>query len=88
MMLDNASRPGLMDMALDDFRAGLQGHFFTSVDLVEIYLRRIEEVNRRVRAITEVDPTALAQARLLDEERAGGKIRRSRTAFFCPVILS
>lgn len=64
-----------MDMTLDDVHYGLQGRFFTSTELVQTYLKRIEEVNSTVRAITELDATALDQARALDAERASGKVR-------------
>lgn len=69
------THPSLMDMTLDDLNHGLEGGFFTSTDLVEVYLKRIEEVNNTVKAITELDPTALDQAKALDAERAAGNIR-------------
>lgn len=70
--------PSLMDMTLDDLHHGLEGDFFTSTDLVQAYLKRIEEVNDTVRAITELDSTALDQAKALDAERAAGNIRGSK----------
>ncbi|KAJ5711739.1 hypothetical protein N7488_005895 [Penicillium malachiteum] len=48
---------------------------FTSTDLVQAYLKRIDEVNHIVRAITELDPNALDQAKALDAERLAGNIR-------------
>lgn len=71
-----------MDMTLEDLNYGLGGGFFTSTDLVQVYLKRIEEVNHIVRAITELDPTALDQAKALDAERLAGKIRGSEPIFF------
>lgn len=62
-------------MTLDEMQKGLENNLFSSVDLVQTYLDRIEEVNDLVHAITELDPTALDQARILDEERGKGEIR-------------
>ena len=45
---------------------------FTSVDLIKAYFSRISEVNLKgpqLRAILETNPSALAQAATLDEER-------------------
>lgn len=45
---------------------------------MQAYLARIDEVNVRgaaLRAITEINPTALSQAALLDVEREQGKVR-------------
>lgn len=68
-------QPSLMDMTLDKMQQGLQCGFFTSVELVQTYLKRIEEVNGVVKAITELDPTALDQAKTLDIERSHGHLR-------------
>ena len=48
---------------------------FTSNDLVECYLRRIELINPRVKAVIETNPDALRIADELDAERRSGKIR-------------
>lgn len=45
---------------------------FTSVDLIKAYFARIDEVNLKgpqLRAVIETNPSALAQAAALDEER-------------------
>ncbi|KAJ5730536.1 uncharacterized protein N7483_005044 [Penicillium malachiteum] len=65
-------RPFLMDMTLEDLNYGLEGDFFTSTDLVRSYLKRIQEVNHIVRAIAELDPAALDQAKAFDAERLAG----------------
>ncbi|KAF8992753.1 amidase signature domain-containing protein [Cyathus striatus] len=51
---------------------GLDKGFFTSVDLVKAYFARIDEVNLKgpaLRAVLETNPSALAQAAVLDKER-------------------
>jgi len=47
----------------------------TSVALTQFYLQRIESENPKLNAIIAVLPNALANARMLDKERANGKIR-------------
>ncbi|KAJ5093382.1 hypothetical protein N7456_009243 [Penicillium angulare] len=74
-MMPGKKGTSLMSMTLNDVHRGLEGGFFTSTHLVQTYLKRIEEVNHVVRAITELDPTALDQAKALDAERSAGKIR-------------
>lgn len=48
---------------------------FTSRDLTGCYLRRIELVNPRVKAVIETNPDALDIASKLDEERQNGHVR-------------
>jgi len=48
---------------------------FTSKELVQCYLRRIELVNPYVKAVIETNPDALAIADKLDEERRNGHVR-------------
>jgi amidase len=48
---------------------------FTSKDLVQCYLRRIELVNPYVKAVIETNPDALDIADKLDEERKNGHVR-------------
>ncbi|HEY1091952.1 MAG TPA: amidase [Burkholderiaceae bacterium] len=62
--------------------AGLQAQMtarrLSSVELVRHYLKRINAVNSRgpmLRAVIELNPDALAQARSLDAERRGKKLR-------------
>ncbi len=47
----------------------------TAVDLTRAYLRRIDTVDRRVRSVVAVDPTALAQAADSDRRRSRGHAR-------------
>ncbi|PHH90034.1 hypothetical protein CDD83_4660 [Cordyceps sp. RAO-2017] len=73
------SLPPLLDATLGELRAGLDGRLFTSVDLVHAYIARTDEVNSRLRAVTEINPDALLIAAQLDGERArlGGSALRS-----------
>ncbi|KAI1816351.1 amidase signature enzyme [Poronia punctata] len=64
--------PSLINATLDDLSSGLADGLFTSVDLVEAYLARIHEVNDTLRAVTELNPDALAIAAELDAARANG----------------
>lgn len=64
--------PPLMEAGLDDLRAGLDAGHFTSVDLVNAYIARINEVNSTVRAVTQINPDALSIAAELDAARAAG----------------
>ena len=47
----------------------------TSVALTQFYLQRIKSENPKLNAIIAVLPNALANARMLDKERANGKVR-------------
>ncbi|KAI0342226.1 amidase signature enzyme [Trametopsis cervina] len=64
--------PDLYEASIADLQSGLHNGHFTSVDLVKAYFARIEEVNLNgpaLRAIIELNPSALKQARSLDIER-------------------
>ncbi|KAJ8463583.1 hypothetical protein ONZ45_g17529 [Pleurotus djamor] len=68
--------PDLYEASILDLQAGLDAKRFTSVNLA--YLARIEEVNLRgpaLRAILEINPSALKDAQRLDFERAEGRKR-------------
>ncbi|KAL9473934.1 hypothetical protein ACSS6W_008314 [Trichoderma asperelloides] len=64
--------PPLLDATLDDLRSGLDRNLFTSVDLVQAYIDRIQEVNADLRAVTEINPDALSIAAERDAERRTG----------------
>ncbi|KAJ6004740.1 hypothetical protein N7540_012539 [Penicillium herquei] len=83
----NRLRPSLMDLTLEDLNYGLEGHFFTSTDLVRAYLERIKEVNHIVKAITELGPTALDQAKAVDAERLAGNIRGLELIFSTDLLI-
>ncbi|XXG99448.1 vacuolar membrane-associated protein iml1 [Hypoxylon texense] len=47
----------------------------TSQDLVTCYLARIEQTNKYLHSISEVNPDALSIAATMDQERAAGRVR-------------
>ncbi|EIW74054.1 amidase signature enzyme [Coniophora puteana RWD-64-598 SS2] len=64
--------PDLYEASLTELQAGLTAGQFTSVDLIKAYFARIEEVNLQgpeLRAVIEMNPSALAEAAVLDQER-------------------
>ncbi|KAJ7844914.1 amidase signature enzyme [Mycena olivaceomarginata] len=64
--------PDLYEASVPELQAGLAAGHFTSVDLVKAYFARIEEVNIKgpgLRAVLELNPSALRQAERLDIER-------------------
>ncbi|KFY59801.1 hypothetical protein V497_04078 [Pseudogymnoascus sp. VKM F-4516 (FW-969)] len=73
--------PDLLDAGTDELMKGLKQKHFTSVDLVKAYLKRIEEVQPQLHAVTEVNPDAISIAQTLDTERAQGKLRSSLHGF-------
>ncbi|KAF7297221.1 Amidase domain-containing protein [Mycena indigotica] len=72
---DTAKKPSFPDLyeaSVPELQAGLDSGLFTSVDLVKAYFARIEEVNLQgpeLRAVLELNPSALQQAAALDKER-------------------
>ncbi|MEQ9439814.1 MAG: amidase [Cyclobacteriaceae bacterium] len=68
----------VVETTIADLQAGMEAGDFTARDLVETYLRRIEEIDQAgptLRSVIEVNPEALAIADRLDEERQQGKVR-------------
>jgi amidase len=66
------------EASLSDLRKGLEQGRYTARDLVETYLRRIEDLDRRgpsLRSIIETNPDALILADALDRERKANKPR-------------
>ncbi|KAJ7348138.1 amidase signature enzyme [Mycena albidolilacea] len=64
--------PDLYEASIRDLQAGLDRGHFSSVHLVQAYFARIEEVNVKgpgLRAVIELNPSALKVAALLDLER-------------------
>ncbi|KAJ7481931.1 amidase signature enzyme [Mycena latifolia] len=64
--------PDLYEASVPELQAGLDAGHFTSVDLIKAYFARIEEVNINgpgLRAVIELNPSALKEAALLDVER-------------------
>ncbi|KAK4447584.1 amidase [Podospora aff. communis PSN243] len=69
-----AGIPSLLDATLEDLQQGLEAKLFTSVDLVNAYTARIEEVRDELKAVREINPDALRIAQGLDMARAEGNI--------------
>lgn len=70
--------PDLYEASISELQDGLQKGLFTSVDLVKAYFARIEEVNHQgpsLNAVIEINPSALAQAAELDNERSTSGLR-------------
>src|ERR671933_1506960 len=68
----------LEELTVADFQAGLKSGKLTARRVAEMYLRRIEEVDRRgpaLNSVIEVNPEALAIADALDRERKQGRVR-------------
>ncbi|KIJ33549.1 hypothetical protein M422DRAFT_183207 [Sphaerobolus stellatus SS14] len=64
--------PDLYEASIHELQFGLEKEHFTSVDLVKAYLARIEEVNLKgatLRAVLEINPSAISDAAALDRER-------------------
>ncbi|KAK1220636.1 hypothetical protein PQX77_016587 [Marasmius sp. AFHP31] len=69
---DPSRFPDLYEASVIELQQGLDDCLFTSVDLVKAYFARIEEVNLKgpaLRAVLEINPSALEQAAALDKER-------------------
>ncbi|KAF6821789.1 glutamyl-tRNA amidotransferase subunit A (amidase) [Colletotrichum plurivorum] len=64
--------PPLLDATLDELSQGLESGLFTSVDLVNAYIARIEETNDLLHAVSEINPDALSIAASLDVVRQQG----------------
>jgi amidase len=68
---------GIIAKPLPDIMRALESGEYSSAELVELYLARIEQVDKNgpaLQAILSLNADALAEARLRDEERARGKI--------------
>jgi amidase len=68
----------LHDATVDSLQAAMASGRLTARRITELYLARIEALNRQgpeLRAIIETNPDALAIADTLDAERAAGKVR-------------
>jgi amidase len=73
-----ASGINVEEITVAEIQAAMQSGRLTSASLVEIYLERIQALDRTgptLRAVQEINPDALAIARSLDQERQAGRIR-------------
>jgi len=70
--------PELEELTIADLRAAMESRQLSARRLTEMYIARIEALDRggpAVNSIMEVNPDALAQADALDRERATGSVR-------------
>ncbi|HJU54319.1 MAG TPA: amidase [Pyrinomonadaceae bacterium] len=68
----------LEELTVAELQAGMKSGKWTARALVEKYLSRIEEIDKRgpaVNAVIELNPEALQIAEKLDEERKAGRVR-------------
>lgn len=68
----------LNEITVDELRRKMEDGSYTAERIVELYLGRIEAVDRSgpsLNAIIEINPDAPEQARQLDKERAEGRVR-------------
>ncbi|KAI6416649.1 hypothetical protein MCOR20_000866 [Pyricularia oryzae] len=66
--------PSLLDATIEDLAQGLQDRLFSSVDLVNAYLARIQDVDGYFKSVTEVNPDALWIAAQRDAARSRGEV--------------
>jgi amidase len=79
---ENAS-PKLDDFALSELTIGMlqqkmQSKEYTSRSITELYLKRIEAIDKngpKLNSVIELNPDALAIADAMDKERSAGKVR-------------
>lgn len=68
----------LDELSIEELSRKLRQGLYTSRQLVELYLKRIREIDQRgakLNAVIEVNPDALALAEASDRERADGAVR-------------
>ncbi|KAI9893924.1 MAG: hypothetical protein M1814_005477 [Vezdaea aestivalis] len=63
------------NLSISQIQSHLQAQSFTCKELTECYLKRIELLNSRIKAVIETNPDALTIAHDLDIERQNGKVR-------------
>ena len=68
----------LNEMTIDDLQQKMQKGEYTARSITELYLQRIEDIDKKgpaLHAVIEVNPDALSIADALDKERKAGKVR-------------
>jgi amidase len=68
----------LNETTIADLQAKMESGQYTARSITEMYLQRIEEIDRngpQLRSVIEVNPDALALADALDQERKEGRVR-------------
>lgn len=82
---DKTGEPGddyaafeLNELTIDDLQQKMKTGAYTSRSITELYLKRIDEIDKKgpaINAVIELNPDALAQADAMDAERKAGKLR-------------
>ena len=68
----------LDETTIDDLQKKMQSGELTSRSITEMYLKRIQEIDKSgptINSVIEINPDALVIADALDEERKSGKVR-------------
>ena len=68
----------LEELTINDLRAGMASGQWSATEITEMYLERIEAIDKQgpmLRSVIETNPDALQIARDLDAERAAGDVR-------------
>jgi amidase len=68
----------LDELTVDDLQKGMTSGKYSAQSLTQIYLTRIEAIDKNgpaIKSVIEVNPDALAIARALDNERKAGRLR-------------
>ncbi|MSR02936.1 MAG: amidase [Gemmatimonadetes bacterium] len=66
------------ESSVAELQAGMQSGAYTAREVTEMYLARIESIDRRgpaVNSVIEVNPEAIGIAESLDQERRAGRVR-------------
>ncbi len=76
---ENKVKPFELDeVSISELQQQMKSGKITSVELVQKYLKRIEEIDKNgptLKSVIEINPDALALAKQLDDERKTGKVR-------------
>lgn len=68
----------LLEATIDDLQAKMSKGDLTSEAIVKLYLKRIEEIDKKgptLNSVIELNPDALSIAKAMDAERKSGKLR-------------
>src|SRR5680860_1452769 len=66
----------LMELTIGDIHQAYEKGIYTSQQLVEAYLNRIEQLDEKTNALTIINPNAVSIAKELDEEYQKTKVLR------------
>ncbi|KAF3922305.1 Acetamidase [Dactylellina cionopaga] len=67
--------PDLIDITIDNITKLLHNECLTSYQLAQAYIARVNEVNEKLHAVTEINPNVLSIAKYLGVERSNSKVR-------------